>query len=117
MKNLTIKRNNKRKLKPEYESHDVDSEQSDFNPDSNPSDTEIQIQPKFEDQDDKSLPPDPITLAQHLFIYWQQYFNFHEHMEETESDTFAQETINELSILVSEYSPYTELEEATEEHM
>ena len=43
MKNLTIKRNNKRKLKPDYESHDVGSEQSDFNPDSNPSDTEIQI--------------------------------------------------------------------------
>ena len=38
-------------------------------------------------------------------------------MEETESNTFAQETVNELSILVSEYSPYTELEEATEEHM
>ena len=43
MKNLTIKRSNKRKLKPNYESHDVDSEQSDFNPDSDPSDTEIQI--------------------------------------------------------------------------
>ena len=38
-------------------------------------------------------------------------------MEETESDTFAQETINELSILVSENSPYTGLEEAMEEHM
>ena len=119
MKNLTIKRSNKRKLKPNYESHDVDIEQSDFNPltDSDPSDNGIQIQTEFEDQDEKSLPPDPITLAQHLFIYWQQYLNFHEHMEETESDTFAQETVNELLILVSEYSPYTELEEATEEHM
>ena len=117
MENLTIKRSNKRKLKPNYESHDVDSEQSDFNPDSDPSDNEIQVQTEFEDQDDKSIPPDPITLVQHLFMYWQQYLNFHEHMEETESDTFAQETINELSILVSEYSPYTELEEATEEHM
>ena len=38
-------------------------------------------------------------------------------MEVTESNTFAQETINELSILVSEYSPYTELEEATENQM
>ena len=38
-------------------------------------------------------------------------------MEVTESNTFAQETINELSILVSEYSPYTELEEAMEKQM
>ena len=117
MENLTIKRSNKRKFNPNYDSHDVDSEQSDFNPDSDPSDNEIQIQTMFEDQDDKSIPPDPITLAQNLFMYWQQYLNFHEHMEETESDTFAQETINELSILVSENSPYTGLEEAMEEHM
>ena len=38
-------------------------------------------------------------------------------MEETESNTFAEETINELSLLVSEYSPYNELEEDTEEQM
>jgi len=50
-------------------------------------------------------------------MYWQQYLNFHEHMEETESDTFAQATIDELSILVSENSPYTGVEEAMEENM
>ena len=38
-------------------------------------------------------------------------------MEVTESNTFAQETINKFSILVSEYSSYTELEEATEKQM
>ena len=72
---------------------------------------------QFDTQDDESLPPDPVTLAQYLFIYWQQGLHFHEHIEETESNTFAQETINELSILVYEYSPYTELEEATKEQM
>ena len=117
MKNLTVKRSNKRKFKPNHNFHEIDSEQSDFDPDSDPSDNEIQIQTKFEDQDDKSIPPDPITLAQNLFMYWQQYLNFHEHMEETESDTFAQETIDELSILVSENSPYTGVEEAMEENM
>ena len=119
MKNLTIKRSNKGKLKLNNESQDIDDDQSDLNPltDSDPPDNAIQIQTEFDAQDDKSLPPDPITLAQYLFIYWQQYLNFHEHMEETESNTFAEETINELSLLVSEYSPYNELEEDTEEKM
>ena len=117
MKNLTIKRSNKRKFKPDHNFHEVNSEQSDFDPDSDPSDNDIQVQTKFEDQDDKSIPPDPITLAQNLFMYWQQYLNFHEHMEETESDTFAQETINELSNLVSENSPYAGLEETMAEQM
>ena len=117
MENLTIKRSNKRKFNPNDNSHDVDSGQSKLNPDSDPSDDEIQIRTQLEDLDDKSIPPDPITLAQNLFMYWQQYLNFHEHMEETESDTFAQETIDELSILVSENSPYTGVEEAMEENM
>ena len=70
MENLTIKRSYKRKLKPNYESHDVDIEQSDFNPltDSDPSDNGIQIQTEFEVQDDKSLPPDPITQWSILLV-------------------------------------------------
>ena len=119
MRNLTIKRSNKRKLKPNYDLQDMNNDQPDINPltISDPPDNEIQIQTQFNTQDDESLPPDPVTLAQYLFIYWQQGLHFHEHIEETESNTFAQETINELSILVSEYSPYTELEEATKEQM
>ena len=117
MKNLTVKRSYKRKFKPNNKIHEIDSEQSDFDPDSDPSDNEIQIQTKFEDQDDKSIPPDPITLAQNLFMYWQQYLNFHEHIEETEPGTIAQATIDELSILVSENSPSTGVEEAMEENM
>ena len=119
MRNLTIKRSNKRKLKPNYDLQDMNNDQPDINPltISDPPDNEIQIQTQFNTQDDESLPPDPVTLAQYLFIYWQQGLHFHEHIEETESNTFAQETINELSILVSEYSPYTQLEEATEEQM
>ena len=119
MRNLTIKRSNKRKLKQNYDSQKMNNDQSDLNPltISDPQDNEIQIQTEFDTQDDESLPPDPVTLAQYLFIYWQQGLHFHEHIEETESNTFAQETINELSILVSEYSPYTELEEATKEQM
>ena len=103
MRDLTIKKSNKRKLKPNNESQDIDNDQSDLNPlmDSGPPDNVMQIQTEFDVQDDKSLPPDPITLAQYLFIYWQKYLNFHEHMEETESNTFAEETINELSLLVS----------------
>ena len=119
MRNLTIKRSNKRKLKQNYDSQKMNNDQSDLNPltISDPQDNEIQIQTEFDTQDDESLPPDPVTLAQYLFIYWQQGLHFHEHIEETESNTFAQETINELSILVYEYSPYTELEEATKEQM
>ena len=119
MRNLTIKRSNKRKLKPNYDLQDMNNDQPDINPltISDPPDNEIQIQTQFNTQDDESLPPDPVTLAQYLFIYWQQGLHFHEHIEETESNTFAQETINELSILVYEYSPYTELEEATKEQM
>ena len=63
----------------------------------------MQIQTEFQAQDDKPLPPDPIALAQYLFKYWEQYLHFHEHMEETKSDIFAEDTINELSILVVMY--------------
>merc|ERR1712051_444679 len=117
MQNLTIKKKNKRKLDPDSNSQDDNGGHSKSHPCSDPSDNEIQTQTQLEDLDDKSIPPDPIALAQNLFMYWQQYLNFHEHMGNTESDTFAQATLNELSILVSENSPYTGVEEAMEEHM
>jgi hypothetical protein len=47
-------------------------------------------------------------------MYWQQYLNFHIDMENTESDMFAQATLDELSILVSENSTSTEMEEKME---
>ena len=69
----------------------------------------VQIQTEFELQCDRSLPPDPSILAKYLFEYWEEYLNFHEHMVETESDIFAAEALNELSILVFESSPYSNL--------
>ena len=116
MQNLTIKRSNKRKFDPDSNSQDDNGGHSKSHPCSDPSDDEIQTQTQLEDLDDKSIPPDPIALAQNLFMYWQQYLNFHEHMENTESDTFAQATLDELSILVSENSPSTGVEEAMEEN-
>ena len=84
MRNLTIKRSNKRKLKPNYDLQDMNNDQPDINPltISDPPDNEIQIQTQFNTQDDESLPPDPVTLAQYLFIYWQQGLHFHEHIEQ-----------------------------------
>ena len=114
MQNLTIKKNNKRKLVPDNNSLDVNGGHSQSHPCSDPSDEEVQTQTQFEDLDDKSTPPDPIALAQNLFMYWQQYLNFHIDMENTESDMFAQATLDELSILVSENSTSTEMEEKME---
>lgn len=75
------------------------------------SDNGGQIQTEIQPQDDTQLPPDPIALAQHLFKYWEQYLHFHEHMEEPEFHIFAEDTINEQSNLVSESSPYSELQD------
>ena len=58
----------------------------------------VQIQTEFELQCETSLPPDPSLTAQSLFKYWEEYLNFYEHIAETNDDTFAAETINELSI-------------------
>ena len=114
MQNLAIKKNNKRKLVPDNNSLNVNGGYSQSHPCSDQSDEEVQTQTQFEDLDDKSTPPDPIALAQNLFMYWQQYLNFHIDMENTESDMFAQATLDELSILVSENSTSTEMEEKME---
>ena len=111
---IFVLRWNKRKLDPDSNSQDENGGHSKSHPCSDSSDDEIQTQTQLEDLDDKSILPDPIALAQNLFMYWQQYLNFHEDMENTESDTFAQATLNELSILVSENSTSTGMEEAME---
>ena len=114
MQNLTIKKSNKRKLSLDDISHNVDGEHSLSHPGSDPSDDEIQTHTQLEDLDAKSTPPDPIALAQNLFMYWQQYLNFHEDIENTESGAFAQATLDELSILVSENAPPDIMEEKME---
>ena len=114
MQNLTIKKSNKRKLSLDDISHNGDGERSLSHPGSDPSDDEIQTHTQLEDLDAKSTPPDPIALAQNLFMYWQQYLNFHADIENTESDAFAQATLDELSILVSENAPPNIMEEKME---
>ena len=114
MRNLTIKKSNKRKLSLDDISHNGDGEHSLSHPGSDPSDDEIQTHTQLEDLDAKSTPPDPIALAQNLFMYWQQYLNFHADIENTESDAFAQATLDELSILVSENAPPDIMEEKME---
>ena len=47
-------------------------------------------------------------------MFWQQYLNFHEDIENTESGAFAQATLDELSILVSENAPPDIMEEKME---
>ena len=109
--NLTIKKSTKRKLKQKMNLHDNADTPSSLNlqevSNNDQAEEVVQIQSEFELQCDRTLPPDPSILARYLFEYWEEVLNFHEHMVDTESDTFAEETLNELSILVFKSSPYT----------
>ena len=65
-----------------------------------------ETQTEFEVQCSMLLPPSPRDLAQYLFQYWEEQLNFYEDIHRTKNGAFIIETINELSILAGNATPY-----------
>ena len=112
---LTIKKSNKRKLRSTNLQQDIPENQPDSDPRyiSNTDQPNIEeiIQTEIQAPDDEHLPPDPIELAHSLFQYFQQYLQFYEDMNEHGFNMFAEDTITELSHLISQSSPCSESQE------
>ena len=61
---------------------------------------------EFDMQCSMLLPPDPQTLAQHLFQFWEERLNFYEDIHRTKNGTFILETLNELANITGNATPY-----------
>ena len=85
--------------------------------DINQSDNGGHITSEIQPQNDQQLQPDPNALAQHLFQHWEQYLNFHNRMEEQDFHTFAEDTMNKLSDLISESSQSEEFHDNDEKYL
>ena len=85
--------------------------------DINQSDNGGHITSEIQPQNDQQLQPDPDALAQHLFQHWERYLNFHNRMEEQDFHTFAEDTMNKLSDLISESSQSEEFHDNDDKYL
>ena len=85
--------------------------------DINQSDNGGHITSEIQPQNDQQLQPDPNALAQHLFQHWERYLYFHNRMEEQDFHTFAEDTMNKLSDLISESSQSEEFHDNDEKYL
>ena len=108
--NVTEKKGYKRKLKGTKDVEKVILKTSKPNLDSILSTEQPkewnEAQTEFSVQCSMLLPPSPKDLAQSLFQYWEEHLDFYEDIHRTKNCAFIIETINELSILAGQATPY-----------